>query len=148
MPSYASPGHLKAAIVARVAAGETVVEIALEAGMPSAACVQVWRRADTGFAGELAAARVRGEWIRRRRFDEAVAAAFVARLAAGATVRSLLGTPGMPSQRAYRYWRATDVGFQAALWRLQGAGRNGGWSGLRGAIGPGMRRWLTGCCWR
>ena len=135
MPSYTSPGHLKATIVARVAAGETVVEIALEAGMPSASCVQVWRRADAGFAGELAAARVRGEWIRRRRFDEAVAA-FVARLAAGATVRSLLGTPGMPSQWTYRYWRATDVGFQAALWRLQGAREERRLVGLKGRYRP------------
>jgi len=83
--------------------------------------VQVWRRADPGFAAELAAARRRGVWVRTRRFDAAVASAFLARRAAGETVRSLLGKPGMPSQRAYRHWRLTEPSFQAALWRLRGA---------------------------
>jgi transposase-like protein len=120
MPSYPHRGHLKAEIVARVAAGETVRGICEAAGMPTKASVQVWRRADPAFAAALAEARPRGAWRRELMFDEAVAAAFLARVAAGERVADLLARPGMPSQRAYRFWRRTDVGFQEALWRLRG----------------------------
>jgi hypothetical protein len=129
MPSYPHRGALKAAIVARVAAGETVAAIcAGDPAMPSADSVRGWARGDAGFAAELAGARARGAFARGLMFREEVAAAFLARVAAGETVRSLLGKPGMPSQRAYIYWRRTEVGFQATLWRLRGAryGRQAG----------------------
>jgi hypothetical protein len=119
--AYPDRGQLKLAIIARVAAGETVRAICSEAGMPCADSVQVWRRADPGFAAELAVARRRGDWRRVYGFDEAVAAAFLARVAAGGRIRDLLARPGMPSQAAYAYWRRTNVGFQEALWRLRGA---------------------------
>lgn len=122
MPSYPHRGVLKAAIVARVAAGETVAGICAEAAAPSADSVRGWARADAGFAGELAAARRKGAWARGRMFREDVAAAFLARVAAGERVNDLLGRPGMPSQRAYAHWRRTQIAFQEALWRLR-AGR-------------------------
>lgn len=79
----------------------------------------MWRRGDPGFAADLAEARRRGGWVRRYAFDEAVAAAFLARVAAGEGINDLLDTPGMPSQRTYRYWRRTQGAFQEALWRLR-----------------------------
>ncbi|MGZ6038179.1 MAG: terminase small subunit-like protein, partial [Phenylobacterium sp.] len=122
MPTYPHRGQLKAAIVARVAAGETVAAICSEAGMPSADSVRGWARADAGFAAELAAARRKGAWRRGLMFREDVAAAFLARVAAGEKVRDLLARTGMPSQRAYRYWRMTQPDFLAALSRLRAGG--------------------------
>jgi len=118
-PPYPYRGHLKAEIVARVAQGERLVGICADAHMPTPECVRVWRRADPAFAAALAEARPRGAWRRELMFDEAVAAAFLARVAAGEKINDLLARPGMPSRRAYTYWRRTQVGFQAALWRLR-----------------------------
>jgi hypothetical protein len=117
--AYPDRSVLKASILARVAAGETVAAICGPDGMPTKETVQVWRRGDPLFAADLVAARRRGDWMRRFAFDEGVAAAFLARMAAGEPVRSLLGRPGMPSQRTYVYWRRTQGEFQAALWRLR-----------------------------
>ncbi len=123
MPSYLSNKvWLKATIVGRVAGGETVAAICGEAGMPTPACVQVWRRGDADFAAALARARDAGDPRRRGMvFDEARAAAFLARVAAGERINDLLARPGMPSQRAYRYWRRTQGEFAEALWRLRRA---------------------------
>lgn len=117
--AYPDRSDLKAAVVARVAGGETVAAICAGPDMPSADTVRGWRRADPLFAADLVAARRRGEWARRFAFDEGVAAAFLARMSAGESVRSLLGRPGMPSQRTYIFWRRTQQGFQEALWRLR-----------------------------
>jgi hypothetical protein len=123
MPSYLrNRAWLKAAIVRRVAAGETVAAICAEVEMPTKACVQVWRRGDADFAEALARARDAGNPPRRGMiFDEARAAAFLARVAGGEPINDLLDQPGMPSQRAYRYWRRTQGEFAEALWRLRGA---------------------------
>jgi hypothetical protein len=118
--AYPHRAHLKLDILARVTAGERVVEICAEPGMPCAATIQVWRRNDPGFAAELALARTRGDWRRRLAFDEAKGAAFLARVAAGERIRDLFAQPGMPSRKTYQYWRTTDVGFAEALWRLKG----------------------------
>ena len=130
MPSYPDRARLKAEIVARVEAGETVALICADAAMPCAESVQVWRRGDAGFAGALDAARAR--WAAGRSpypFSEAAAEAFLARVRAGETVNDLLGRPGMPSQRAYRYWRRTQGAFAEELWRLR-AVRYAGHSGV------------------
>jgi hypothetical protein len=137
MPPYPNRGAIKLRIIARVAEGETVAAICSEAGMPTAASVQVWRRADGWFAGELAAARRRGAWRRELMFDEAVAAAFLGRVAAGEKVNALLARPGMPSQRAYRYWRRTQPEFLLALGRL----RAGGYSRRSMTGHPRWRAW-------
>jgi hypothetical protein len=60
MFAYPNRTQLKMQIVARVAEGETVKAICAEPGMPTTACVQVWRRGDAAFAAELATARARG----------------------------------------------------------------------------------------
>ena len=137
MPAYPERGAIKMRIIARVAEGETVAAICAEAGMPEASSVQVWRRADAWFAGELAAARRRGAFRRGLMFREDVAAAFLARAAAGEAVNDLLARPGMPSQRAYRYWTRTQPEFQAALLRL----RAGGYSRRSMTGHPRWRAW-------
>jgi len=121
--SFAYPARhlIKAAIVERVALGETVTAICEAAEMPCAGSVQVWRRADPAFARDLAQARVRGDWRRRFAFDEAKAEAFLARVRAGERINDLLDQPGMPSQRTYIHWRRTQGAFAEELWRLKGA---------------------------
>jgi hypothetical protein len=59
-----------------------VKAVCATADMPDPATVQVWR-ADPLFAAALIAARRREDWARRFAFDEALAAAFLARRAAG-----------------------------------------------------------------
>jgi len=122
--SLYAPAHrarLTAEILERVGAGETLKGICREAGMPSGDRVRVWARDDPTFGAALAAARSRAEWRRWARFDEAAAAAFVARLAAGERMEDLFKQPGMPTRKTYRYWRSTQGEFQEALWRLRQA---------------------------
>ena len=88
--------RLKAEVVARVAAGESLRAIGAVAGMPCQATVRKWALADAGFAGDLAAARARAGALELR-YDAAVAAAFLARAKGGETVNALLRAPGMPS---------------------------------------------------
>jgi hypothetical protein len=111
--------RLKADIVRRAAAGESVRAIGADPALPGPSTIRGWARADAAFAAQLAAARAeaaaRGVYV----FDEGVAAAFLAAARAGARVRSLLGRPGMPSARAYRYWCATQGEFAAAVAELR-----------------------------
>jgi len=119
---YANRALLKQQIVARVAAGETVKAIcAGDAAMPCAESVSIWARRDPLFHAELTQAQRRGDWMRRFVFDEAKAAAFLARVAAGERITDLVGAPGMPGPATYRYWRRTQYAFQATLWRLREA---------------------------
>src|SRR5947209_8373888 len=67
-------------------------------------------------------------------YDDAAAEAFLARVWRGAAINSLLGKPGMPSQRAYAHWRRTHGGFQARLAMLRQL-----WSGRH--AGRGHPRW-------
>lgn len=110
--------RLKAEVVARVAAGESLRAIGAVAGMPCQATVRKWALADAGFAGDLAAARARAGALELR-YDAAVAAAFLARAKGGETVNALLRAPGMPSRRAYRHWQATEPGFAEAVAALR-----------------------------
>ncbi|WP_372782174.1 hypothetical protein [Phenylobacterium sp.] len=117
---YPQPA-VKAAILARVAAGETVKDICRgDPALPTPESISIWSRQDPAFREAMAAARRRVDWMRRFAFDEAVAAAFLARVAAGERVKAVVGQPGMPGQATYRYWRRTQVGFQEGLWRLRG----------------------------
>jgi hypothetical protein len=63
--------HARRRLLARLAAGEHLAQICVEADMPSYASVHAWARAEPGFAAELAAARRRGAFIRRGAFDAA-----------------------------------------------------------------------------
>src|SRR3954464_13006962 len=100
--------RLKAEIVARGAAGERLGAILASAGMPHGQTVRNWAAADPLFAADLAAARRTGDWRRLYGFDEAWAAAFLARARAGETINALLAEPGAPSRRTYEYWKATQ----------------------------------------
>lgn len=112
------PRHLRDVILARVAAGETVKAICAEAGMPCAGSVVVWRRRDPAFRAALDTALREGRWRRRRQFDSAKAEALLELLRNGATLRAALADPATMSQRAFRYWRQTDVGFAEELARI------------------------------
>lgn len=112
-------GRLKAEIVARVDAGETVRAVCGSPGMPSEVTVRNWTRSDAAFAAALAAAKRRGPWRRVHAFDEAKAAAFLARARAGETVNSLIGQPGMPSRATYAYWSRTLPWFAEATFALR-----------------------------
>jgi hypothetical protein len=114
----AYPCHLRDVILARVAAGETVRAVCAGAGMPCAGTVQVWRQRDPLFRAALREALAKGRWRRFRQFDEARAGALLERLRNGVTIREALADPATMSQRAFRYWRATDVGFAEELARI------------------------------
>jgi hypothetical protein len=121
MPSqYARDARrLKAEIVARVLAGESLRAVCGSAGMPCGHTVRNWAKADPLFAAELLAARRRGAWMARRAFDEGKAAAFLARARAGETINSLVGAAGMPSRGTYRYWTRTQGAFAEAVHALR-----------------------------
>jgi len=116
-PYRRDAARLKAEIVGRVLAGESLRAIGATPGLPGAHTVCSWARADAGFAAELATARARADGARLR-FDEAVAAAFLARARAGEPINSLLREPGMPGRRAYRTWLA-QAPFAEAIFALR-----------------------------
>lgn len=137
------PSHrarLIAEIVERVGAGETLKAICREAGKPCVARVMVWAKEDAAFGTALAAARRGAEWRRWLAFDEGVAKAFLARVAAGERLQDLFRAPGMPSRKTYRYWLGTQAEFQEALWRLGRMGR-GRYPGRAGTGNPRWRAW-------
>jgi hypothetical protein len=111
--------RLKTDILARVAAGERLRGICGAAGMPGAQTVRNWALADPAFGAELLAARRRGDWRRHWAFDEAMAAAFLARARAGETINSLIGAPGMPSRKTYTRWTRTEASFAEAVFALR-----------------------------
>jgi transposase-like protein len=110
--------RLKAEIVARVEAGESLRAIGAAPGLPGHQTVRKWALEDAGFAAELAVARSRAGSLELR-YDEALAAAFLARARAGEQINALLREPGMPSRRAYRAWQATEAPFAAAVLALR-----------------------------
>jgi hypothetical protein len=111
--------HLKAEIVARVGGGETVRAVCASPDMPAELTVRNWARADAPFGEALAAARRRGTWRRLWAFDEAKAAAFLARARAGEPIKALLGQPGMPSRGAYQRWKVAEAPFAEAVFALR-----------------------------
>ena len=125
MPSRYTRHRLavKAEIVARTDAGERLRAICAAPGMPGPHTVRNWALADPLFAADLAAARRRGDWRRTTAFDEAKAAAFLARARAGERVHDLLGAPGMPSRRLYDRWRRTQGEFAEAVFALAQRGK-------------------------
>jgi hypothetical protein len=116
------PRYIRDVILARVAAGETVRAVCAEPGLPCAGSVVVWRR-DPVFRAALEEALRKGRWRRRFQFDETKARALVELRAAGMSLPEALAHPATMSQRAFRYWRATDVGFAEELARLNAARR-------------------------
>lgn len=118
MPARAYHPLIRQQVLDRVAAGEHLIHVCAEPGMPSYASFYAWSRAEPDFAESLAAARRRGAHRRRLMFDEDQAKALLARLAAGESIVSILRDPAMPSRRVYAYWRATHGGFQEEVFRL------------------------------
>ncbi|HXA40001.1 MAG TPA: hypothetical protein VNW53_13465 [Phenylobacterium sp.] len=110
---------LKGEIVARVEAGERLRAVCAAAGAPCPHTVRNWALGDATFADELARARRVGDWRRRHGFDEARAAAFLARARAGERVHDLLREPGAPGRRLYDRWRAGQAPFAEATFALR-----------------------------
>jgi hypothetical protein len=111
--------RLKAEIVARTDAGETLCAVCASPGLPSELTVRRWASDDAAFGEALAAARRRGAWRRLWAFDEAKAAAFLARWRAGEPMVSLFGQPGMPSRRAYERWKTSQPPFTEVAFALR-----------------------------
>jgi hypothetical protein len=109
---------LMAAVARAIAEGQSLAAACARPGLPDRSTVWGWARRHPWFADELARARLLAE-VRRFAFDEALAAAFVARVAAGERVRDILADPAMPSHAVYRRWRAGQSHFAAELHRLQ-----------------------------
>jgi len=121
--------HMRAVILARLEQGETLADVCRPRDMPTERCVRNWAKKDAVFAAELAAAREAG--AKRRgplraypRYDERLAKAILARLAAGAAIPDALEAEGL-SWRAFRHWRRTQAEFQEAVARLIAVGRHG-----------------------
>ena len=111
--------RLKAEVVARIERGETLRAICASSGGPAETTVRAWARTDAAFGEALTAARRRATWRRLYAFDEAKAAAFLARARAGEPVNALIGQPGMPSRATYVYWNRTQGAFAEATFALR-----------------------------
>jgi hypothetical protein len=105
--------RLKAEIVSRVAAGETVRAVSGGADMPSVQAVRNWAKADAAFGAALAEAQAR-RIARQLAFDPVRAEAFLAAARAGASVHTLFGKPGMPKRGEFYRWKRTHPAFAAA----------------------------------
>lgn len=116
--AYPNPHALRAELLDRVAAGETVMSVCTAPHMPTYFTVRLWARADDAFAEALRVARLRGAWRRRYMFDEARAEAVLVRVRAGGKLHEVLGAPDMPSRRVFAYWRASQPHIAEELHRL------------------------------
>jgi hypothetical protein len=117
-PYARTRGELQMAIAERIAAGLALEAVCAEPGMPCRSAVWKWTRAQPWFAELMTQARRRAE-TRRVAFDEAVGAAFVARVAAGERIATILADPQTPSHSVYRRWRSQQAHFAEELYRLQ-----------------------------
>ena len=111
--------RLKAEILGRVDEGETLRAVCVSPDMPAELTVRNWARVDAAFGEALAAARRRGTCRRLYAFDEAKAAAFLARARAGEPINTLIGQSGMPSRYVYTRWNATEASFAEATFALR-----------------------------
>jgi len=118
-PYRRDAARLKAEILERIAGGERLAAVCASAGMPHGQTVRNWARADAAFGAALEAARGQAAWVRLWGFDEAKAAAFLARARAGEKVHALLREPGAPSRKTYDRWRAAQPPFAEAAFALR-----------------------------
>ncbi|WP_334161054.1 hypothetical protein [Phenylobacterium sp.] len=118
--AYPNPQALRAELLERVAAGETMMSVCAAPHMPSYFTVRLWARADPAVAEQLRVARLQGAWRRRYMFDEARAEAVLVRVRAGEKLHHVLAAPDMPSRRVFAYWRATQSHVAEELHRLHG----------------------------
>lgn len=108
MPAPAIPHAVREEVLARLGRGERLHDICRPAGMPDARTVWRWSRQDAGFAARLALAKQRGRDLRLTRFDPAVAADILRRMAEGEPMRRILGREGRPGRRTWRIWLANE----------------------------------------
>jgi len=110
--------RLKVEIVARVEAGVSIAGVLRALGLRKWTASD-WGRGDPLFRADLVRAERIGRHRRLRAFDDARAAAFVARVAAGEAPADLFDQPGMPTRLTYRHWKATQGSFAETMWRLR-----------------------------
>jgi len=108
----------KAEVARRLTAGESLTAVCATDGMPDKSNVYRWVRTDVSFAEQFAEAQRRGTWRRRFAFDDALARAFLRRLASGEALGSILRDPTMPRLATLRDWRAQQGEFAAEYLRL------------------------------
>ena len=111
----------QAELLARLALGPTLAMVCRASDMPDVKSVSNWARADPAFAAQLTEARRRGDLHRAGHFDDALAAAFLARLQSGESTASILADPAMPHRRTFNRWKATDAAFAGEVRRAQRA---------------------------
>ena len=112
--------ELKAEIVRRLTAGESLRAVCAAGAMPDKATVCRWSLKDASFADAFDEALRRGTWRRRFAFDDALARVFLGRLASGERIGSILRDPAMPRLATLRDWRAQQGEFAAEYLRLIG----------------------------
>lgn len=118
-PAYENPQALKAQLVAHVARGYRLHQVAALPGMPSKAAILRWQRADPGFAAEMKTCRMfaRGlRWESRGwfRFDPVWAGMFLARVRQ-VGMMAAVRTPGQPCRNQVNRWRKVRPEFEAEL---------------------------------
>jgi hypothetical protein len=123
MPFPRTPHPIREAILARLAQGERLHHICREPGMPGAGTVWRWSREAPAFAERLALAKQRGHDLRRSRFDPAVAADILTRMAEGAPMAEILAREGRPSRRKWRIWLANEPELAEHVFHLKGERR-------------------------
>ncbi|MDB5492716.1 MAG: hypothetical protein JWP86_53 [Phenylobacterium sp.] len=110
-------------IVARVAAGEPVPKVLGDPAMPCKTTVRQWRKARPEFAAAYEAAKLAGHRARmraRRKLTPALEAEIIERIAAGASLHSLSGLPGMPHHVTLYGWAKRDPDFdQMTRWAAE-----------------------------
>lgn len=123
MPSPADLARTRARqqfeILERVAAGETLKAACAHPGMPRPESVVRWGIRDRAFRAALDVARAKGDYAARLAFDPVKAAAVLARLRAGESMRKIELDPAAPGRRMLRYWMATEGEFCAEVHRLR-----------------------------
>ncbi len=112
---------LGSVICARVAGGESLMQICADDDMPSRAAVKTWARTRAGFGARLAQAReaaARNPYGRGRpAFCRHVAGLICERLASGMSLRQACDLPGMPHEDTVYGWVKKIPEFaQAYFW--------------------------------
>lgn len=107
---------LGAVICQRVAAGESLMEVCRDTGMPSRQAVREWRRARPGFGARLAQAQAQGRHRayggRRDSYDPHVGGLICERLALGMSLRQACALEGMPGETTVYGWLRRHPDFQ------------------------------------
>ncbi|MBI1198745.1 MAG: hypothetical protein GC203_12870 [Phenylobacterium sp.] len=143
MPAYTPADRARFAepLFHRLAAGESLDDIAATPGWPSRPTLRKWAREDPDFRARISG----GQSVRRTRvrfpFRKAVAEAFLLRVRRGEPVIDLIRDPAMPQRRELTAWKRADPLFAAEFEQAKAAfdadRRRYGWS----ARGHRRSRW-------